>query len=447
MMARMLFVALLLALSASGVKAAEPFARTEILTEGDIVAGQQIEIAVDIFVPNFFKSAPDFEPFDLPDAIVTLPEQRAQNIVQTVDGVQYAGIRRSYLVIPRNAGDYTLPHTTFAVAYANDSGEPETGSVSLPPTRFSVRTAPGKWTAQAPLVATGVTISQTLDRDPATLKAGDALVRNLTIRAENTQSMMIPILTLPVPGGVKLYRADPVLTEAGADKDNPEASARSQVLTYVAEKPGSFSIPAVSIQWFDPSTRQVTTASTPAIKLVVAANPASAQAIPAGEAPATFDSKATRIAVYRHLAKTASIAVAAVLAFALLYLFGSRLRERWIDFAHTHAESEHVYFGRVKQALMADDAEAVWRAIDAWTRRAGFRSISQWVAGVDDPELSSAVTGLERSLYGKGGAGFSPADRQRLRVRLSVAYRLGSASKPSIRQSDRGLTTLNPWME
>ena len=68
--------------------AAEPFARATVDDSGDIVPGRQVYVTVDVFAPDFFTSPPQFPLFDLPNALVTLPDERAQNILQTVDGVQ-----------------------------------------------------------------------------------------------------------------------------------------------------------------------------------------------------------------------------------------------------------------------------------------------------------------------------------------------------------------------
>ena len=89
--------------------AADPIIRAQVVTQQPIVAGQQIQIQVDVLAPNFFLSPPQFPLFDLPNAVVTLSDARAQNMTETVDGETYAGIRRIYLVTPQLAGTFTLP--------------------------------------------------------------------------------------------------------------------------------------------------------------------------------------------------------------------------------------------------------------------------------------------------------------------------------------------------
>ena len=124
-------IALLLALSALPAIAAEPFARSAIEKTDTIVPGQQLRLTVDVFAPCFFTSPPDLPLFEMEDALVTLPEERAQNLVETIDGVQYAGIRRQYAIVPERAGSFSIPPISINFAYSAD-GAPTRGTVKSP---------------------------------------------------------------------------------------------------------------------------------------------------------------------------------------------------------------------------------------------------------------------------------------------------------------------------
>lgn len=147
--------------------AADPFVEATVATKGTLVAGQQIQIDIDVFVPNYFTAPPQFPAVDLPNAIVTLSDGRAQNLNVVKDGAQYSGIRRTYLVIPQLAGDYTLPTADIEFGYAAVPGQSVTAKVSLPPARFHVNEVPGSGNAGPILVATSLELSQTLTATPA----------------------------------------------------------------------------------------------------------------------------------------------------------------------------------------------------------------------------------------------------------------------------------------
>lgn len=427
----------------NAVLAAEPFARTEVLTKGKIVAGQQVEIAVDIYVPNFFKDAPDFPLFPLEGAIVTLPEQRTLNMNETVDGVDYSGIRKSYMVMAQHAGDFTLPPLVIDVTYADDDGNSVPGKAALPELTFNVGDVPGDWGDQTPLVTSSLTISQTLDRDPAKLKAGDALVRTVSLIADDTQPMMLPEPDFAAPEGVKVYRADPSLADPGKDKDNPDAAIRKETVTYVMEKAGANTLPAIDIRWFNPTSGRMETAEAPAVNLSVAVNPA-AQVIPAGAPSQSIDQVATRRAITRSLVHTGLIALVALVLYGIFYLFELRLRAWMERAAQRRAQSEHTYFKQATRALSGAEPLAGLRSLDRWTRRMGYRSSAQWVDATGSTELRTAFDTFQKTLFGGG----SQQDAGRAMTALAgvlPAARTGLQTNARTRSvGERGLPPLNP---
>ncbi|CAN7359649.1 hypothetical protein [Rhizobium sp. LjRoot254] len=395
------FAALLLFSFPAALHAAEPFARSEVLTKGRLVAGQQIEIAIDVYVPNFFKGAPEFPLFTIKDAIVSLPDQRSSNMVESVGDDEFSGIRKSYMVMAEQPGDLRLPSITIPVAYANDDGATTEGIVTPPAVEFAVGAVPGDWEGQIPLVSSEVAIDQQLDRDPSTMKTGDALVRLITIRADDTQPMMIPVPEFAQPPGIKIYRADPELRTAGSDDDAPNAAQRIESVTYVAEKAGEIILPPVDVRWFDPTSGKIEVTEAPAIKIVATENPASAQVIAAGTAPAA-DREANRREVNRMLLSTALRGLLALLLFVPAYYLIERLRLRWEKAGRRRAESESAYFHKVETALSGKEPLLAWRALDAWAVRLGFRSISDWAARFPDGELHAALARFEETLF-RGG--------------------------------------------
>ena len=98
-----LAVLLFALISAAPLHAAEPVVRVDILTPAPIVAGQQVQVQVDVLVPNFFLSPLQFPIFDLPNAIVTLPDVRALNLVETIDGDELEAYTSGTKPIPDSA--------------------------------------------------------------------------------------------------------------------------------------------------------------------------------------------------------------------------------------------------------------------------------------------------------------------------------------------------------
>jgi hypothetical protein len=85
----------------SDAAAQEPIIRAKIEEAGTIVPGQQVHLVLNVLAPGFFTSPPQFPLFALPHALVTLPDERSQNVTDTINGIQFSGIQKRYSIIPQ----------------------------------------------------------------------------------------------------------------------------------------------------------------------------------------------------------------------------------------------------------------------------------------------------------------------------------------------------------
>lgn len=375
MMRRWLVSLLFLFALATGLQAAEPVIRVEILTQPPIVPGQQVQIQVDVLAPNFFLSSPKFPLFDLPDTVVALPDERAMNLVETINGESYAGIRRNYVVTPQIAGDFTLPPASITFIYAAVPGQPGTeGSVTLPPQKFTVAGAPagGGATAQK------VTVTQDLDRDPASLKAGDTLVRTITVTALGMQAMMIPVPDFTAPDGVRLYPHDPVLTDKPDQASGTIGGTRIDRVTYGFEKAGSYTLPAIGISWYDPKTQKNEVAEAPGVTVTVAHT---AGFTPAIKPPEVVEPVPREPIDLRLLAwGAAGLALLAFLAWfvpRLWRILSARREARRLRYE----QSELYAFRQFEAACRGRDGGAVYAALQSWAGRAKVAPLRDWLKG------------------------------------------------------------------
>jgi hypothetical protein len=400
-------VALWLILGSVGF-AAEPFARVGIEDTGRIVPGQQVQVDVDVFVPDFFTSPPQFPLFDLPNALVTLPDGRALNMVETIDGVQYSGIRRTYAVVPMAAGTFTLPPAVITLGYSQD-GKSVPGQTTLPATQFTVA-EPSGGAAALTFAARGLTITQSFDRDPSTLKVGDALVRTITVFAEDTQAMLIPAVPVTTVTGMKQYPKSPHIADGVQAEDRTTGSTRTETTTFVAEVAGAIEIPAVSYPWFDVDAQANAVAALPGTLVKVSKSvPATTALAPQLEQTdagggQTWPSKSTL---------TVAVALFVVLA-AGCWLFVKMLpwmRRRLRAFADGRWNSERRSFKRLMAAIRGSDPMTVYRSLEDWTRSAGYGSISDWVSASGSGDAVREAEKLQRELFGpdRDRAGFNRA--------------------------------------
>jgi hypothetical protein len=388
--------------------AGAPVVRVTIEGKQPVLVGQQVKINVQVLVPNFFMSPPDWPALDIPGAVVTLSEGSAINLNDTIGGESYAGIQQTYLVTPQQAGDFKLSPARITFQYAAEPGKPTPGSVTLP-----ARTFTAKLPAGAPAGAPGaapvakVTLSQTLDRRAEELRVGDALTRTVTAYAESTRAMMIPPPRLEAPRGVRAYPQDPVLTDVTKDRGGFVGGRRVDRVTYVFEEPGDYTLPAVEIEWVDPSTGKAEVARAPEIRVSVAPNPGFRPEI-APESPATASAPAPAkppIDWKRWLGWAVPVLAASLALAWLTRRYWPRYRTWRAARRVARAESEPAYFARVERACAGNDAPGAYRALGAWARHAGAASVGAWCAEHGSPDLRREIEALERALF----AGSAPA--------------------------------------
>lgn len=406
--------------------AAESFAKATIDDDGRIVPGQQVYVTVEVFAPDFFTSPPQFPLFEMPNALVTLPDERAQNLTQTIAGTHYSGIRRRYAVVPEIPGSYTLPAIEIELGYSVD-GKAVRATARTTPFCFA---AHGEAGAKTVFSARDVSIEQTFDRDPASLKVGDALVRRIAITARDTQAIMIPPAETGVAAGLAQY-AKTVKTEDSIAIGRETASRRTETSVYTASADGRFTIPQVEYPWFDVESGKMTSAHLPATAVFVAGAPATRGIAPdlAPERAATPFEKRRRIMFDIGLFLAFAAATCAARRFARAvarYLAAIRSCIRM---------SRRQRLRRLRTSILSAEPREVYSALHEWSRAERFRTLHRW-AESGHPDLALEICGLEQALYSGHRSNF---DRRRL-ARLAA-----SAAKPRARSPSRyALPELNP---
>jgi hypothetical protein len=369
--------------------AAEPFARAAIEGSGEIVPGQQMRLTVDVFVPDFFTSPPQFPLFDGPNAMVTLPEERSFNLTQTIDGVQYSGIRRSYAIVPEVSGLFTVPDIPIELGYAVE-GKPTKATVTIPGISFTVG---GDSLPDQPVFAAhGLTIEQSFDRDPSRLKAGDALSRTITVTALDTQAMMMPPVDIGNASGLQQYVKPPKI-EDGIDMNRETASRHTETIVYTTATTGTFDIPAVSYPWFDVDSKTQKTATLPDVKVTVGAAAVKEAIAPQLSQEENPSSRPRSIWLIAAIAVALAAAVLIVRSLAPSFAAWRSKHRDLRDGSRSH------HLRQITQTIRTGSETAIYAALQAWASELGYRTIADWLAREGSADLKQQIELLERRLF------------------------------------------------
>ncbi len=375
--------------------AADPVVRASLQSKGTLYVGQQVLIDVDVLVPNYFLQPPQFPQFDLPGATVLLQDGQALNLNETIGETLYSGIQRTYIVVPQRDGTFTLPQAEITFGYAAVPGQMTQGKVSLPQFRFTVTAASGAAEGASGVVAAKVAVTQDLSTDPKTLKAGDTLVRTITVRAEGLRAMMIPAPEFSPLPGIRLYQQDPVLSEETDPRGLPLAGVRKDVVQYLFSKVGQYTLPAIEVSWFDPVTAKTETVSAPAISASVAEAPVAAT----GLAPPAPEPEAPRFNWFL----AGMIATFAFVTGLVIWLLAQALSKLEQSFERRRSDDRHceaASFRLVDQACEDGSSMEIEKALDSWSRQAGIVPLRPWVAQFGSAQTLQAFDDQRQAVYG-----------------------------------------------
>lgn len=270
-----------------------------------------VQAAVHLTV-RLFASEPLYHAqLDLPENSDFVVKQIGTDEVNETQrsGRTYQIVTRQYLLFPLHSGKLTLqgpvldaevavsqPHTQ----YGNDPfggffGGPSFGMLrTVRPVRLhgdpivlSVQPRPASAVGSYWLPASDVTLSAAWDPGKLTARAGDPVTLDLDLRATGLTAAQLPDLSslLPLPSGLKAYPDQPKLSDS--NQDGKLVGSRDQAIALMADLPGHYTIPSLTVSWWDTQNNRPRTATLPARTLTILPAPGNTvAATPAPPAPA-----------------------------------------------------------------------------------------------------------------------------------------------------------------
>ena len=199
--------------------------------------------------------------------LVELKEQQYQTRRQ---GRDYGVYELRYAVFAEQPGAFTIPgfEVEFRTGRSSLLGAGQRKRLKVQPLRFTAQPLPS---GRSGLVADSLTLQESWGQNPATLTVGQSVTRTITLSAEGAATAQLPLLDMAPIAGVNIY---PEPLQSVDDKSEKGlGSARQLTLALVATQPGSLTLPAMEIPWFDALSGQWKTARLPSRQITVVADP------------------------------------------------------------------------------------------------------------------------------------------------------------------------------
>ncbi|WP_454825534.1 hypothetical protein [Paraburkholderia xenovorans] len=263
---------LLASVLATGPVAADPapriMARAHLEPAGPVVAGSEVKLVVDLLTTTWFTEAPNWPLFTVADAIVNLPDEQADNLSEDIGGTRWFGVSRAYRIAPQAGKTYEIAPLTITVYPGGMQGPAQ---VSTPALKFVATLPPGAEGMTTFFAVPRLTVEQKIEPAPGHLAVGAPLTRTITQRAAGTESMLIPPAILADVAGLKRYARPAVTRNLVEDRAGLVAGERTDSASYVADRSGTFSLPPLTIEWWNTAARRKETIVLPAVHFSAAA--------------------------------------------------------------------------------------------------------------------------------------------------------------------------------
>ncbi|WP_076537177.1 BatD family protein [Shewanella sp. UCD-KL21] len=202
-----------------------------------------------------------------------------QDSVEVVDGRRFRVIERTYAMIADTPGKLAIKGASFSgdilVEAPRRGGmfgfnESRPMQAAAEDTDIVIKPIPdsyqGDWLVSDLLIA-----KEVWPEDSSEFEVGSPITRTINIIASNADSNSLPDIELAMPSALKSYPEKPV--RQTVLRDNHVVAQYSLTTAIVPTKAGTFTLPEITIPWWNSQLRQQQFATIPARTVTIAANP------------------------------------------------------------------------------------------------------------------------------------------------------------------------------
>ncbi len=382
-----LLIASLLVVLVAHAHAADPVLRIETRTP-QIVVGEKAELVVTVLVPTWFTGPQAFPSFDIPNAVVRLPENSSYPMSDRINGENWSGIRRHYEFMPIIPGAFDLGSEAITENYAHpETRRPVRVDARLPALQIVAVTPKGAESLDPYISGDTFEVERDITGLKDELETGDVITLTYTARLGGLPAMFIPELAPIFGNGFKSYYDEPVSEEG-------DVATRQERVTLIVQASGDYRIPASRFRWWDLDDGEIREISLAAIEPVVAQPEAVQEAESASKLPWLI-----------------GLVMGVVIIMILVIRRGGNRAD---------PDIEQVAFAELKTTLQRGDERESYTALLKWISIfAPGMSARQLFSG--DQQLSQLVDALSLSVYAEGS---EAVDLQALRQAVQ-GYREG----------------------
>ena len=314
---------------------------------------------------------------------------------EIVNGIRYRVIERVYTITPQASGQFTVESPEFNgdVTSRNSRRSSFSSFIQSKPVsaygeNFEIDVLPipadyvGAW-----LPSDLVQLNEEWTPTQNTVEVGEPITRTYTLTALNVSEEQLPEIKSEYPSEFSVY---PDKSEThSVIRDNALVSQRVSSEAIVANRPGTYTLPAVKLSWFNTKIRRIETATLPerVIKVTPSANAAIPVPPPVGVKADSDESSSVATPQDRTECNCDAVGISTsvnnywlwlglsvvgwlgAICFAILYLFEKRKhhqRRFSTGVNYSQGSTQNFDLASLKRACLAHQPEQTYQLLKAW---------------------------------------------------------------------------------
>jgi len=227
----------------------------DVVAPKTIVPGQPVTVAVTFWTDSWFNPPPEWPEFAVQNGVLLNTPLPNQLLTRQQNGISWSGIRLERQLMAWDQSTLRLPAVDLTVT---SSGQPP-ATVHLDAIELPVVWPKGVEQPDRFLPARGLTLTQTINQFHAgkdnTLRAGDAIERVVTVKAQDVLPAQIPQLLYAIPGSDS-QRLTPQNRFIKGGRGDIDGAMRIERLRYMPTEAGTVTLPPVKLRWWDTEHQQ-----------------------------------------------------------------------------------------------------------------------------------------------------------------------------------------------
>ncbi|OSP53963.1 BatD family protein [Pseudoruegeria sp. SK021] len=221
------------------------------IDETAAIPGQFLTLRISILVPTWLSTPAEFPSLEMPNLRVILSDRSTTPLSKQIEGENWSGVSRRYLLSPMVPGQFNIPPQDILVTYAGpDQSDPITTTVQTEAIAIEGVIPSGAEGLNPFIAAEDLTLTQEVSDQTTGLAAGDSVVRTVTATVSGASPFMLPPLLPPVEiDGIRAYPDHPEVTES--EDRGVLSGVRIESETLMAEGGGSGQVAPIDVRWFN----------------------------------------------------------------------------------------------------------------------------------------------------------------------------------------------------